>query len=93
MQGVLDLDESFDSCITATLTLFLSSTTPSSVRSSISVDLQKVLTSEARGPPYEGVGLGICPVVVAVCGHDDDQFRRFELIRDRNPAYLNSRLS
>ena len=31
MQGFLDFDESFDTCITATLTLFLSSTTPSSV--------------------------------------------------------------
>ena len=28
MQGFLDFDESFDSCITATLTLFLSNTTP-----------------------------------------------------------------
>ena len=27
----MDFDESFDSCITATLTLFLSNTTPSSV--------------------------------------------------------------
>ena len=32
MQRFLDLGDSFDSCITATLTLFLSSTTPSSVR-------------------------------------------------------------
>ena len=31
MQGFLDIDESFDSCITATLALFLSNTTPSSV--------------------------------------------------------------
>ena len=31
MQWFLDFDESFDSCITATLTLFLSNTTPSSV--------------------------------------------------------------
>ena len=31
MQGYLDLGDSFDFCITATLTLFLSSTTPSSV--------------------------------------------------------------
>ena len=31
MQGFLDFDESFDSCITATLTLFPSNTTPSSV--------------------------------------------------------------
>ena len=31
MQGFLDFYESFDSCITATLTLFLSNTTPSSV--------------------------------------------------------------
>ena len=31
MQGFLDFDDSFDSCITATLTLFLSNTTPSSV--------------------------------------------------------------
>ena len=31
MQGFLDFDERFDSCITATLTLFLSNTTPSSV--------------------------------------------------------------
>ena len=31
MQGFLDFDESFDSCITATLTLFLPNTTPSSV--------------------------------------------------------------
>ena len=31
MQGFLDFDESFDSCITTTLTLFLSNTTPSSV--------------------------------------------------------------
>ena len=31
MQGFLDFDESFDFCITATLTLFLSNTTPSSV--------------------------------------------------------------
>ena len=31
MQGFLDFDETFDSCITATLTLFLSNTTPSSV--------------------------------------------------------------
>ena len=31
MQGFLDFGESFDSCITATLTLFLSNTTPSSV--------------------------------------------------------------
>ena len=31
MQGFLVFDESFDSCITATLTLFLSNTTPSSV--------------------------------------------------------------
>ena len=31
MQGFLDFDDSFDSSITATLTLFLSSTTPSSV--------------------------------------------------------------
>ena len=31
MHGFFDFDESFDSCITATLTLFLSSTTPSSV--------------------------------------------------------------
>ena len=31
MQGFLDFDESFDSCINATLTLFLSSTTPNSV--------------------------------------------------------------
>ena len=29
--GFLDFDKSFDSCITATLTLFLSNTTPSSV--------------------------------------------------------------
>ena len=29
--GFLDFDESFDSCITGTLTLFLSNTTPSSV--------------------------------------------------------------
>ena len=29
--GVLDLEGNFDSCITATLTLFLSNTTPSSV--------------------------------------------------------------
>ena len=31
MQGFLDLGDNFDSCITATLTLFLSSTTSSSV--------------------------------------------------------------
>ena len=31
MKRFLDFDESFDSCITATLTLFLSNTTPSSV--------------------------------------------------------------
>ena len=31
MQGFLDFDESFNSCITATLTLFLSNTTHSSV--------------------------------------------------------------
>ena len=31
MQGFLDIYESFDSCITATLTLFLSNTTSSSV--------------------------------------------------------------
>ena len=31
MQGFLDLGDNLDSCITATLTLFLSSTTPSSV--------------------------------------------------------------
>ena len=31
MQGFLDFDESLDSCITVTLTLFLSNTTPSSV--------------------------------------------------------------
>ena len=31
MQGFLDFKDRFDSCITATLTLFLSSTTPSSV--------------------------------------------------------------
>ena len=31
MPGFLDFDESFDSCITATLTLFLSNTTPGSV--------------------------------------------------------------
>ena len=31
MQEFLDLGDSFDSCITATLTLFLSSTTPCSV--------------------------------------------------------------
>ena len=31
MMGFLDFDESFDSCITATMTLFLSNTTPSSV--------------------------------------------------------------
>ena len=31
MQGFLDFDESFDSCITATLTMFLFNTTPSSV--------------------------------------------------------------
>ena len=31
MQGFLDFDESFDSCKTATLTLLLSNTTPSSV--------------------------------------------------------------
>ena len=31
MQGFLDFNESFDSCITGTLTLFPSSTTPSSV--------------------------------------------------------------
>ena len=31
MEGFLDFDESFDSCITATLTLFLSSTIPRSV--------------------------------------------------------------
>ena len=31
MQGFLDFDNSFDSYITATLTLFLSNTTPSSV--------------------------------------------------------------
>ena len=31
MQGILDFDENFYSCITATLTLFLSSTTPSSI--------------------------------------------------------------
>ena len=31
MQGFLDFDESFGSCITATLTLFLSNTTPSYV--------------------------------------------------------------
>ena len=29
--GCLDFDESFDSCITATLTLFLSNTAPTSV--------------------------------------------------------------
>ena len=32
IQGFLDFDESFGSCITATLTLFLSNTTSSSVR-------------------------------------------------------------
>ena len=31
MQGFLDFGESFDSCITATLTMFPSNTTPSSV--------------------------------------------------------------
>ena len=31
MHGFLDFEESFDSCITATLTLFLSNTTPSYV--------------------------------------------------------------
>ena len=31
MQGFLDFDENIDSCITATLTLFLSNTTPSAV--------------------------------------------------------------
>ena len=31
MQGFLDFDESFDSCITATLTFLLSNATPSSV--------------------------------------------------------------
>ena len=40
--GVVDFDENFDSCITATLTLFLSNTTPSYgqvVADSISVEL------------------------------------------------------
>ena len=48
MQGFLDFDESFDSCITSTLTLFLSYTTPSSVSLlsiPFSVELLNVLSS------------------------------------------------
>ena len=57
MQGFLDIDESFDSCITATLTLFLSNTTPSSV-SLLPIPLAlnwRTLTHSAVG---KRVGLG-----------------------------------
>ena len=63
MQGFLDFDESFDSCITATLTLFLSNTTPSSV-SLLSVPLAlncrtlNVLSSLICSADGAGVGEG-----------------------------------
>ena len=63
MQGFLDFDESFDSCITATLTLFLSNTTPSSV-SLLPIPLAlncrtlNVLSSLICLPDGAGVGNG-----------------------------------
>ena len=63
MHGFLDFDESLDSCITATLTLFLSSTTHSSVSllpiplalSRITLNVLSSLICLAEG---EGVGYG-----------------------------------
>ena len=69
MQGFLDFDESFDSCITATLTLFVSNTTPSSV-SLFSIPLTLncrtlyVLSSIICSADGAGVGDGEGRVVV-----------------------------
>ena len=58
MQGFLDFDESYDSCITATLTLFLSNTTPSSV-SLLPIPLAlNVLSSLIYSADGAGVGDG-----------------------------------
>ena len=63
MSGFLDFGESFDSCITATFTLFLSNTTPNSVSlfpiplalNCRTLNVLSSLISSADGP---GVGVG-----------------------------------
>ena len=65
--GVLDFGDSFDSCITTTLTLFLSSTTPSSVSlfpipltlscSTLNV-LSSLICSVGGAGDRHGVGVG-----------------------------------
>ena len=67
MQWFLDLGDSFDSCITATLTLFLSRTTPSSVsmfpislalsRRTLNV-LSSLICSVGGAGDRGGVGIG-----------------------------------
>ena len=67
MQGFLDLGDSFDSCSTVTLTLFLSSTTPSSVSlfqiplalscRTLNV-LSSMICSVGRAGDRGGVGVG-----------------------------------
>ena len=63
MQGFLDFDESFDPCITATLTLFLSNTIPSSVSLfpiplALNCRMLNVLSSLIYSEDGEGVGGG-----------------------------------
>ena len=71
MQGFLDLGDSYDSCITATLILFFSGTTPSSVSlfliplavSCITVNVLSSLICSVGGEVHSGgvrVGIGDC---------------------------------
>ena len=79
MQRFLDFDESFDSCITANLTLFLSSTTPSSVSllpiplvlscRTLNVLLSLICSADGAGVGCgEGGGVGDCWVFKAEQG-------------------------
>ena len=69
MQEFLVFDESFDSCLTATLTLFLSSTTPRSVcLLSIPFALTYRTLNVMSSLIYsaDGAGVGVVRVVIAV---------------------------
>ena len=49
MQGFLDFDESFDSCITATLTLFLSNTTLLPIPLALNVLSSLICSADGEG--------------------------------------------
>ena len=91
MQGFLDFDESFDSCITATLTLFLSNTTLCYV-SLLPIPLAlNVLSSLICSADGAGVGDGEGVVVLIVGSLRPTRGRRSNLYFSDTVLYLRVR--